>query len=264
MKIFKFQDLIDSKILSSEHLALAIGVFDGVHRGHSYIFSRLGYAARGTGAKTMVITFDHNPKAFSKGALDTLRLRREYVESFSVDFFVVIDFSDDFSKISGSEFIRLLCTMSRIDTVIVGEDFKCGNPKTRITARDLEGEFARYGQHTVVDICRPVLDDEGIRISSTKLRELILQGNMGRVSMLSGKSYELDLENVPFSIRDGGLLYRPDSIDQLLPPEGNYRSEAVMESGEVLPASLKIGRKAILLSLEEKGHIKTLRIITKE
>ncbi len=250
--------------LSTTHVAVAIGVFDGVHRGHSLIFSDMKYRAYEVGAKSMVITFDRNPKAYSRGALDTMRLREEYVESFHVDFFVVIDFSDDFSKISGSEFIRLLCTMSRIDTVIVGEDFKCGNPRTRITANDLEGEFARYGQKTLVDICRPVMDDEGIRISSTRLRELILQGNMERASVLSGKSYELDLIGVPQMGRDGGILLMTSSIDQLLPPIGNYRAEAVMESGEVLPAMMKVENETMLLDLEEKGHIKTLRIITKE
>jgi len=264
VKRYRFQELLSSQMLSNEHLAVAIGVFDGVHRGHSLIFSKLQYWARGRGSKSMVITFDHNPKAATIGSLDTLRLREEYVESFSVDFFVVIDFSDDFSKISGSEFIRLLCTMSRIDTVIVGEDFKCGNPRTRITAKDLEGEFARCGQKTLVDICRPVLDDEGIRISSTMLRELILQGNLDRVSTLSGKSYELDLESVPFSREGDGLLFMTSSIGQLLPPEGRYRTEAVMEDGRVLPSSMQIDGGCIQLPAIENGQIRTLRIITKE
>ncbi|MCR5732612.1 MAG: FAD synthetase family protein [Sphaerochaetaceae bacterium] len=243
---------------------MAIGVFDGVHLGHSHIFSTLNEEKLKSGAKSMVITFDHNPKSVVKGSLDTMRLRREYVESFNVDFFVVIDFSKDFSMISGSEFIRLLCTMSRIETVIVGEDFKCGNPKTRITAMDLEGEFIKQGSNTSVNIVNPILDDEGIRISSTNIRNLILQGRMERVFALSGKAYELDLMDVKSIEDSNGIAYMTSSIFQLLPPIGSYRAEALMEDGRILKTVLRVQEFSILLENIENGHIKTLRIITKE
>ncbi|MBR1938808.1 MAG: FAD synthetase family protein [Spirochaetales bacterium] len=255
---------MDSSILKDTDIVVAIGVFDGVHLGHSKIFSALKEEKIKQKAKGMVITFDRNPKQQEAGSLDTMRLRREYVESFDIDFFVVIDFSSDFSKISGSEFIRLLCTMSRIKTVIVGEDFKCGNPKARITAKELEGEFTKHGSNTCVNIVNPVLDDEGIRISSTNIRKLILQGRMERVTSLSGKNYELDLKGIEPKREQAGIAYASFSILQMLPKKGRYKSEALMEDGRVFKTVLTVTDDCIYLEGMDEGHIETLRIITKE
>ena len=127
MKIYDFSTCLREGFLKDRDIALAIGVFDGVHLGHRKIFTTLSdYRLTHPGCETCVITFAVNPKNINTPSLDTLRLRCSYIESFFTDYTLVIDFSRDFSMISGREFIHLLCTMCRVNAVIVGEDFRCG------------------------------------------------------------------------------------------------------------------------------------------
>ena len=130
MKIYSFNELLTNHELENKPMAIAIGVFDGVHLGHKDIFTSLVKGAKRDKAESMVITFSKNPKK-KVHSLDSMRLREDYVESFGINYFTIIDFSEDFSKISGSEFIRLLRTICRVKRVVVGEDFKCGNPSSR-------------------------------------------------------------------------------------------------------------------------------------
>ena len=77
MRISDFMELMESGELSGERIALTIGVFDGVHRGHQKIFSMLKAKGDEYGCRTMAISFSVNPKPSSAGNLDTLRLRAE-------------------------------------------------------------------------------------------------------------------------------------------------------------------------------------------
>ncbi|MGN0905976.1 MAG: FAD synthetase family protein [Bullifex sp.] len=241
-------------------MSIAIGVFDGVHNGHRDIFENLVKKAHEyQDTQSMVITFAVNPKIKGMQFTDTLRLRKKYAESFKIDHFTVIDFSEDFSKISGSEFIRLLCTMCRVKAVIVGEDFKCGAPETQITAEQLGREFASIGFDVDVDIRPSVVGDDQMRISSTRLRELIRTGNMDSLSRVSGRPYELDISSADAAEKDGSLIMRKSDFSQILPPEGRYRAEY----GGIL-TDLTITPDAVIVEEGVKGKAETVSILTKE
>lgn len=243
-------------------MAITIGVFDGVHKGHEDILSFLNsYKAEHKDVKTMVITFNLNPKIKGQKFIDTLRLRKKYISSFNTDFFTVIDFCEEISKISGNEFIRLLCTMCRVKAVIVGEDFKCGTPTSQVTAKELDKEFASIG-HTVDVFIRANVMNDQVRISSTLIRELIQKGDFDLIKKLSGRFYTIDLDNI---LEKGEKAIAASKITQLLPPIGVYKAILTTKSANNIDCKIQIKEDSLLIEPPlNDGEADYLSIITKE
>ena len=262
MEIHDFFALVNSKILKDVPIALTIGVFDGVHRGHEDIFNKVKeYALTNPGTKTMVITFSQNPKIKGQMFVDTLRLREEYISSFGINYFTLIDFCEEISKISGNEFIRLLCTMCRVKAVIVGEDFKCGTPTSQVTAKELDKEFASIG-HTVDVFIRANVMNDQVRISSTLIRELIQKGDFDLIKKLSGRFYTIDLDNI---LEKGEKAIAASKITQLLPPIGVYKAILTTKSGNNVDCKIQIKEDSLLIEPPlNDGEADYLSIITKE
>ncbi len=255
MITYSFNELLEKGILKDTPVAVAIGVFDGVHLGHKDIFTSLvSYAKENEGVKSMVITFSKNPKKNSP-QLDTMRLRKEYAESFCIDFFTVIDFSMNFSKITGSEFIRLLRTMCRIKRVVVGEDFKCGYPENQITADKISEEFALLGERVSVDIRPQVVDVNGRRISSTMLREMISSGRLDQAIKLSSRPYQIDCLGFPLECKGDNLVLNTSDIQQLLPKAGLYQGSAVSRGGKEVKTEFTIGFQQISFKCRDPEEI---------
>ena len=262
MEIHDFFALVNSKILKDVPIALTIGVFDGVHRGHEDIFNKVKeYALTHPGTKTMVITFSQNPKIKGQMFVDTLRLREEYIASFGINYFTLIDFCKEISKISGNEFIRLLCTMCRVKAVVVGEDFKCGTPNSQVTAKELEKEFESTGNSVDVFIRETIMDDQ-VRISSTLLRQMIQKGDLDGVKRLSGRPYVIDLVEKAI-IDNKSLTFATSSINQVLPPFGTYKALLKLKSGNSIACKVTIDESKLMIDKNEKD-VESLSIITKE
>lgn len=249
MKIYDFSTCLENKLLKDTDVALAIGVFDGVHLGHREIFSRLvSRAQQQPGCRSVVITFGTNPKIRDQRPLDTMRLRCQYIESFSVDCTIVIDFSRDFSMISGREFIHLLCTMCRVNAVIVGEDFRCGYAGNQITASEMSLVFENDGVSADVMIIPPVLDAGRVRISSTRLRKLLAQGDIAAVNRLAGSAYRYDLTENVF-VRQEGWYTSMAVTGQGLPGDGEYNAVLIFLNKSSEDCVLKVvGRKLFIRS----------------
>ena len=262
MEIHDFFALVNSKILKDVPIALTIGVFDGVHRGHEDIFNKVKeYALTHPGTKTMVITFSQNPKIKGQMFVDTLRLREEYIASFGINYFTLIDFCEEISKISGNEFIRLLCTMCRVKAVIVGEDFKCGTPTSQVTAKELDKEFASIG-HTVDVFIRANVMNDQVRISSTLIRELIQKGDFDLIKKLPGRFYTIDLDNI---LEKGEKAIAASKITQLLPPIGVYKAILTTKSANNIDCKIQIKEDSLLIEPPlNDGEADYLSIITKE
>lgn len=249
MKIYDFSTCLREGLLKGHDIALAIGVFDGVHLGHRKIFTTLSdYRLTHPGCETCVITFAVNPKNINTPSLDTLRLRCSYIESFFTDYTLVIDFSRDFSMISGREFIHLLCTMCRVNAVIVGEDFRCGYAGNQITASEMSLAFESEGVSADVMIIPPVLDAGRVRISSTRLRKLLAQGDIAAVNRLAGSAYRYDLTENVF-VRQDGWYTSTAVTGQGLPGDGEYNAVLIFLNKSSEDCVLKVaGRKLFIRS----------------
>ena len=232
MKEYDFISLLNSKELKDKEAVITIGVFDGVHLGHQTLLKRVKEESiKLPSSISMVITFSSNPKPGKFRNIDTLRLRKEEVEKEGIDAFVVIDFSHEFSMISASGFIEMLTSLTTPKTVVVGEDFRFGNPSSSASAQDLGSIFHSLGIDTKVIIEKAILTEGGEKISSTLVRRVIEKGETGCIPSLIGLMYRVDLMPCPFRLEDGALVYGKDSIHQLLPPPGVYEAEILDISG---------------------------------
>ena len=232
MKEYDFISLLNSKELRDKEAVITIGVFDGVHLGHQTLLKRVKEESiKLPSSISMVITFSSNPKPGKFRNIDTLRLRKEEVEKEGIDAFVVIDFSHEFSMISASGFIEMLTSLTTPETVVVGEDFRFGNPSSSASAQDLGSIFKSIGIDTKVIIEKAILTEGGEKISSTLVRRVIEKGETGCIPSLIGRKYRVDLMPCPFRLEDGAPVYGKDSIHQLLPPPGVYEVESLDESG---------------------------------
>ena len=226
METYDFQSLLSSGRLKDRKAALTIGVFDGTHKGHQKLIERVvDEAEKEKDCISLVITFSINPKPGIPRNIDTIRLREEEIKKMGVNSFVVIDFSPEFSRISASGFIDMITSLCIPRILVVGEDFRFGNPKDSASAYDLDSMFRLRGAQCRVEIEKAILTEGGEKISSTLVRRVIEKGETGCIPSLIGRKYRIDLMPCPFKFEEDALVFGRDSIHQLLPPPGVYEAE---------------------------------------
>jgi riboflavin kinase/FMN adenylyltransferase len=174
-------------------VALTIGNFDGVHLGHQAMLGRLEDEARRRGVPGCVMTFEPHPREFfapdqAPTRLTSLREKLELLESFGVDRVQLMRFSFDFAKITAEDFLnRILVRGLGVRWVLVGDDFRFG--ARRAGDREmLEREAPRHG-FEVAEMESFTL--EGLRVSSTAVREALAAGDLALAGRLLGRPYSI-------------------------------------------------------------------------
>ncbi len=174
-------------------VALTIGNFDGVHRGHQAMLARLKEAARQRGLPAAVMTFEPHPREFftpeqAPTRLTSLREKLELLEGEGIDLVFLCRFGREFASLSADEFItRVLRDEVHARWVLVGDDFRFGARR----AGDFELLKASGPRHGFEAETLPSVMVEGTRVSSTAVREALLAGNMPWVTTLLGRPYSI-------------------------------------------------------------------------
>ncbi|HOZ51514.1 MAG TPA: bifunctional riboflavin kinase/FAD synthetase [Chitinophagaceae bacterium] len=174
---------------------ITIGTFDGVHLGHKKILDRLHKKAKDIGGESILITFEPHPRLViskdlsSLALLNTLDEKIRSLETMEIDNVVVVPFTKEFSEISAHSYIQdFIVKHFHPHTFIIGYDHHFG--KNRIGNYQLlekvKDEFGfQLEEITVQEI-------EHIAVSSTKIREALLQGQIKKASEFLGKNYSLE------------------------------------------------------------------------
>jgi riboflavin kinase/FMN adenylyltransferase len=205
-----------------------IGNFDGVHYAHQTIFSKVIERSRDIKGTSVVITFEPHPlKVISpekfKPLITTLEQKKELVIKQGLDILLLIDFTSEFASISAREFVQnVLVNRLELREIVVGYDYAFGNKREGNI--DLLKEMGKQLSFTVIQM-EPVYIGETL-VSSTSIRNLIIEGNLSGANRLLGRNYQIRGEVVEGKNRGKSLLgYATANLkidNGLIPREGVY------------------------------------------
>ena len=216
---------------------LALGVFDGIHLGHQAVIE----AARGAGALG-VLTFDPHPVEVlapnhaPRRVLSSLDQKERILSGLGVDFLVIIKFSPEFAAREARKFADDLFATG-VKKLSAGDDWSFG--------RGREGNMQRlrkWGNESGVDVLEisAILQD-GLRISSTRIRKCLQEEDLDSVATMLGRHYSV-LGKVIRGRQLGRTIGFPTAnvvvADEVLPPNGVYVVE-----GNGIPGVANIGTR---------------------
>jgi riboflavin kinase / FMN adenylyltransferase len=246
LNILSWQDFIASR--STFPWSVTIGAFDGVHRGHQKLIGEV--RSREPEARSAVITFRENPKRILHphtywGSISSLGQRLEVIETCGVQSCVLIDFSENFGTLSGALFLASL-EAAGVGFIFIGPNFRCGH-RMDTSAQKLVELAASLGMKA--SIVEPELY-AGHPISSSRIRNAVLEGRLAEAAAMLGRPYTLELG---VTWKAAGSFWKAEPGEgALLPPEGHY--SVALEGGEErtgLQASVSGG--AVVMDGDPRG-----------
>jgi riboflavin kinase/FMN adenylyltransferase len=174
-------------------VAVTIGNFDGVHKGHQAMLARLGAAARARGLTATVLTFEPHPREFfapqsAPTRLTNLREKLELLAAHGVERVHIQRFSAAFAALSPEAFVaRALAGALRARWVLVGDDFRFGAKRAGDFAFLAEAA-ARHGYELEA---MPTVAIGAERVSSSAVRNALARGELDRAQALLGRPYSI-------------------------------------------------------------------------
>ena len=184
---------------SFKNVIITIGTFDGVHLGHRQIINSLKQEALHAPGESLIITFHPHPRKIVSSAITGVRLintlneRIELLEKTGIDHLVVVPFTDYFANQGGEEYIcDFLVEKFHPHTIIIGYDHRFGKERKGDYSL-MEDKASVYG-YQMKEIPVHLLD--AIKVSSSNIRNSILQGNIEEANKLLGYPFFFEGEVV--------------------------------------------------------------------
>jgi riboflavin kinase/FMN adenylyltransferase len=199
-------------------LAIAIGVFDGLHRGHRYLLRGLVRTASRWGARPAVITFDHHPDEVLRGSAPPLLLdpdeRLQRLGQAGVEVVVIEHFDERLRTTPYDVFVRRIVDHGRLAGFVMTPEAAFGFERrgTPAALAELGREMKPPFQVALV----PPFTLDGRPVSSSAIRAAIGNGDLAQARRLLGRSHA-----VVGDLRDGRLSF---PMPVALPPNGRYDS----------------------------------------
>ena len=226
--------------------AITLGKFDGLHRGHQLLVSRMLQECERERLCSVVFTFDIPPKNLVEGGrVPQLLTREEKAAVFAqkgVDFLIECPFTPQVRGMEPEDFVKWIARELHVNCFVVGDDFHFGRNR-RGDGAFLQTYEREFGYRTIIV---PKMKEQDRVISSSLVRQEIEEGNIEQANLLLGYSYYIE-GTVTHGNRLGhsigfptiNLLPQPD---KLLPPYGVYASRVHL-AGEAYRGVTNIGCK---------------------
>ncbi len=227
---------------------LTVGTFDGVHIGHQSIIQRVNDIAKDQGGESVLLTFHPHPRMVLFPDDDSLKLintideKMTLLENFGLDHVIVIPFEKAFSRMSPVEYVRdILVNKIGIHSIVIGYDHHFGrNRQGNLT---LLKELAPLYEFNVEEI--PAQDIDEITVSSTKVRNAILEGHirvandfLGHKFTLSGKvvsgkkiGREMGFPTANLALSDKHKIVPGDGVYAIIGRVDNIEHEGMLNIG---------------------------------
>jgi riboflavin kinase/FMN adenylyltransferase len=212
-----------------EATVVTVGTFDGVHRGHQHVLSRLSARADETRRPSILVTFDPHPLEIVNptAAPPLLTVGAEKTEVLAesrLDYLAILPFTATLSAYSPEEFVALLERRFRLRELLIGYDHGFGRNRAG-DVEVLQMIGARRGMR--VEVVPAVTLDDGRPISSTSIRRAVAGGDLVRAAAGLGRPYSVSGRVAPGARRGRRIGFPTINLEappprKLLPPEGVY------------------------------------------
>lgn len=225
-----------------------IGFFDGVHRGHQFMIDSLTTMAHAQGRQSLVITFDRHPRQvvhadYVPQLITTTDEKLQLLHATAADRIEVLHFDAQMAQLSAYEFMRqVLHKKYGVAMLLTGYDNRFGHNRAEGFA-----DYVRYGEEMGMKVLQNTpIDIDGLRVSSSLIRRLIVEGNITEASNCMGHPYSIT-GSVAHGFQEGRRIgfptanIVPESAEKLVPGNGVYATRVSVEGGEWMPAMLNIG-----------------------
>jgi riboflavin kinase/FMN adenylyltransferase len=226
---------------------VSIGNFDGVHLGHQSILEHLRQRATARSSRSVAVTFDPHPLRFLRPEtcpklITPLEVRLELLKDAGVDAVLVLPFTAELSRMRAAEFVTTIVHRAlRANEVHEGPNFRFGH-----RAEGGIAELSELGRALDFEVAiHSACQARGLIVSSSKIRELIAQGDLGTARALLGHAFFVD--STPASGRGIGSKLTVPTINlaaygELLPANGVYVT-LLRIAGEWFDAVTNVGNR---------------------
>ncbi len=222
----------------------AFGVFDGLHQGHRFILQKAVDDARASGGDSLVITFDVDPdEVFAPTQLEKLMTNEERLAALAatgVDEVVTITFNEAVRTMKPEAFLDALFSSGAPRRLFVGEDLRFGCR----ASGDVSLLKAWGSAHGMDVVAVPLLECEGLPVTSTRIRGLIARGKVEEAARLLGRPFALMGQVVAGRQvgREMGIATANLQVPagELIPADGVYAGYALVD-GQRYKAAISVG-----------------------
>jgi riboflavin kinase/FMN adenylyltransferase len=212
-----------------KEVAATIGFFDGVHLGHRFLIRQLKELADSEGLPSAVITFRQHPQyvlqtGYRPKLLCTPEEKINLLSALDIDFCYLIDFSKELSQLSARDFISdILRKKLGVRQLLVGYDHRFGKNRA-------EGfsDYVKYGQDYGLKVVQaPELPDYAGHVSSTQIRNKLIEGHLEEANQLLSYNYSLEGKVIEGNKLGREIGFPTANLDisdknKIIPQEGIY------------------------------------------
>ena len=177
----------------SQGCVATIGSFDGIHRGHAALLQLLVVEAKQRHLPSVVILFEPQPREFfapeqAPVRLTSLREKLRLLKKFDIDYVVCLRFNSKLAQLQATDFVlEILVKQLQVKYILIGDDFRFGKQRlgdfTLLQTMGAQYNFTVASMHT--------LQEDNERISSTMIRESLVQGDLAKAQRALGHPFHL-------------------------------------------------------------------------
>lgn len=241
---------------------VTVGTFDGVHYGHQKIITRLQKIAQNCNGESVLLTFDPHPRKIlfkdkKIKLINTIKEKIKILSNLGLDHLVIYPFNIEFSNLSAHEYIsELLVNKLKTNTLVIGYDHHFG--KNREGDIKFLIENNNLYPFNLEEIKAHEIDE--IKISSTKIRQAIDNGNIHLFNDYCGRFFEFSGKVIQGNGLGKKIGYATANLEienegKIIPANGVYAVKCLLND-EIINGIMNIGFKPSI----EKNNIKTIEI----
>ena len=254
-----FRDL--NELAEFKNSVVTIGTFDGVHIGHQKILKKLNNEASSVNGESILFTFYPHPRmvvfpdSHNLKLIQTIDEKIESLRAYGLDNVIIYPFTKDFSRLTAFEFVRdILVNKLKVKKLVIGYDHQFG--RNREGNIEFLRESAEMFDFEVIEISAQEIDE--VNVSSTKIRNSIMDGNIDRANDFLGRPFRISGDVVKGN-RLGRELGFPtlnlqlSNEHKIIPAEGVYAVEIELMN-VVYKGMMNIGKNPTVSEISERKY----------